>query len=125
MKNAFVIASVSALVAGVGGAAAAQAIGTGSAARPMLRIVDTDPLTVRGVNFRGGEQVTVTAAVQNRVTAKTERHSRLTRTAAGGGFTVALPNVEPPTCAPWSVTAVGASGDRATIKFVPMCGPLP
>ena len=91
--------------------------------RPTLRLIDTDPLTVRGANFKAGEQVSITASFRR--DARLVRVSKTARAVAAGTFTAALPGAQAPNCAPWSVSATGASGTHAAVKIVPRCGPPP
>jgi hypothetical protein len=122
MKRIAFIVLASALVVG-GTSLGATASSGASQAKPRLGLVDTDPLTVRGVNFKAGEQITVTATMRNQ--AKTHRLNRAARTTAQGGFTVTLAGVDFNDCALIAVTAQGGSGDKASLKLPPrQCGAL-
>lgn len=92
-----------------------------SSDRPQLRIVDTDPLTVRGANFVHGEAVTVSGIVRNVTAQRTLRQLRTVRSGAAGGFTAVLRSLDVEGCAAIAVTATGASGDRASAKIMPVC----
>lgn len=121
MKRIACTVIASALVVG-GSALGAAGSPAGSQAKPWLRLADTEPLTVRGVNFRVGEAVTVTATTREQ--GELKRKSKAARTSATGAFTVTLTGVDIEDCA-LAITAQGASGDRATLKFPPRpCGAL-
>ena len=115
MKRLTLITLAAALV--LGGAA------TAGPGRPWLRLVETDPLTVRGGNFDGGDQITITATARQQ--AKLVRASRQARATSEGTFTVVLRGFDAPNCGPWGVVARGSSGAHAAIKIMPQCGALP
>jgi hypothetical protein len=94
------------------GVGAASAEGH-SAAAPKLRLVDRDPLQVRGSRFAAGERVRVTAT--NVTTSKAT--ARVVRTTGRGTFSVRLGRWG--RCAAIIVKAVGAGGDRATLMVRP------
>lgn len=124
MKRIALIAVASALV--IGGSAFGATAAAGEAnAKPWLRLTDSDPVTVRGSNFKVGEQVTVT--VKTAQDGKTKSVSKAARVSTQGSFTAMLASVEVDECGlRTSITAVGASGDRAMVKFLPRpCGSLP
>jgi hypothetical protein len=123
MKRIALIAIASALVIG-GSAFGATAASSGAQAKPWLRLADSDPVTVRGANFKAGEQVTVTAATLHE--GKTTRANKAARSSTRGSFTVTLLGLEIDDCGlRTTITAVGASGDRASVKFLPRpCGAL-
>lgn len=123
MKRIALIVIASALVIG-GSAFGAAAESSGAQAKPWLRLADSDPVTVRGTNFKAGEQVTVT--VTSFQQAKTASSSKVARSSTQGAFTVTLTDVEIDDCGlRTTITAIGASGDRATVKFLPRpCGAL-
>lgn len=117
------VAFISTAAAFVAAATAAAASVQGGAAKPLLRIADTDPLAVRGLHFRGGESVTVTA----RAGAPGERvvRARALRVAATGSFTVTFADIEATDCK-LSVVARTASGLTVSLKVPPRpCGALP
>jgi hypothetical protein len=105
-------------VRGTGLAAALIAlvcVGTGAAvgARPAahLRLVDRAPLTVRGTHFRARELVRVTV-VADGVTRRSVRSSR------DGSFTVRFAALSVGRCGEVSAQAVGARGERASLKVL-------
>src|SRR5262245_26524313 len=57
------------------------------AAKPRLMLVDTDPVTFRGVGFKAGERVQLTAADGGRTV------RRSATTASAGTFTMLVPGV--------------------------------
>ena len=92
--------------------AAASADGH-SAAAPKLRLVKRDPLLVRGVRFKSGERVRVTA--KSIITSKSV--ARVVRATDRGSFSARLARWN--RCATIEVIAVGARGDRARLMVQP------
>jgi hypothetical protein len=120
MKRIALIATTSVLVV----AGSAFGASASSQAKPWLRLADTEPLTIRGVNFKAGEAITVTATMREQGT-KAKRVSKAAHAAASGGFTVTLASVDIDDCGLIGITAQGASGDRASLKLPPrQCGAL-
>ena len=79
------------------------ASGTTAATRPVLRIADDLPLTLRGTSFRSGERVRVTVHMGTSTLVRTTRPGRR------GGFTVRFAGVRLNYCAtPLTITARGA-----------------
>jgi D-serine dehydratase len=120
MKNiliAFLACVVAAAVAGV-----ALAVRTGgSDAKPVLRLVDASPLTVRGLNFDPNERVSVSAHGS-----RAQRTARSLSAGSAGGFVVRFPDLDANNCSGFGVTAVGSNGDRASLGRRPgMCPPPP
>jgi hypothetical protein len=111
-----------ALVALVAGVLAASGTASGVASRPALRLLDRDPVTVKGSGFRHRERVRVTV-VSNRSAV------RVVRSSATGTFRVTFTGVSFAfdRCGNgWTVTARGARGDSATLKLPqPECPPQP
>jgi hypothetical protein len=103
-------------------AAAAAALVLGAAASaatrpPTLRVVDAAPLTVAGTGFAARERVRIVLGshVVARVVAS-----------RAGRFTATAPGVAYDRCLGTGLSAVGTSGDRATIpgsKMLPACAP--
>jgi len=78
----------------------------GGATRPVLRLMSTHPVRVRGAGFVAGETV--------RVSVRAGEASGRRRVAAdGGGAFSATLRVTVPGCTSVTASAVGASGDRA------------
>lgn len=75
--------------------------------QPSLLLLGTHPVRVQGARFRPGEAVRVTVRA-----AGTSRHVRVV---AGrrGGFSARFRGFGGADCTQFTVTAVGASGDRA------------
>ena len=96
------------LVAG----AAASAEGR-TAAGPALKLMKRDPLQVRGLRFKVGERVRVTATSATTPKAIT----RVVRTGAHGTFSARLGHWN--RCGAVVVKASGASGDRARLVIQP------
>lgn len=92
-------------------APSAQAIPTVAVADPKLVLVDSSPLTVRGVGFKATERVTVT------VTASGSLGSRrlLTRASEVGRFRVRFAPFPRVCGTPTIVRAVGQRGSRASL----------
>jgi hypothetical protein len=84
--------------------------GGAGAAKPSLRAVDLQPLTVRGVGFKQYERVKLLVAVPAQVT------TRNVRANVRGRFTVVLrANID--RCDSAVVQARGARGSRATLQL--------
>ena len=100
-----------------GGSAALSAR---TAARPALRFVRIDPLIVRGLAFRAGERVTVTARVP-----RATRTTHVTASAAGA-FRVRLGRVRSydPCAFTLSIRARGSLGSEASIRTLPRMCPV-
>jgi hypothetical protein len=90
-------------------ALAAVLLVSGASARPALRAVDLDPLTLSGTGFRKNERVTLLVAAPPVVKSKT------LRAGVRGRFRVAFP-VAVGRCDSAVVQAIGARGSRATYQ---------
>ena len=90
--------------------AAVVSILAGGAAKPSLRAVDLQPLTVRGVGFKQYERVKLLVAVPAQVT------TRNVRANVRGRFTVVL-RADIDRCDSAVVQARGARGSRATLQL--------
>ena len=101
-------------------AATSTALGAASS-RPILRITHMQPPKVVGTSFRPTERVKVTFDVG------AQRFVRFVRTTKVGAFTASAAVGELDRCGDLLlVVAVGARGDRATIKLqLPDCPPQP
>jgi hypothetical protein len=87
--------------------------------RPALRLVDSAPLTIRGSEFVRGERVRIEVRVGGHVEA------RAARAGMAGVFVVSFPGATFDRCSDLFVSAVGATGTRATLKLPrPHC-PVP
>ncbi len=88
---------------------------------PTLRLVTSQPLTVRGDGFRGGERVTVTA-----ITVLGLPKRRVVRSTSRGRFGVAFRFPAQPCGRGFAVRAIGRLGSRAAL-MVPgrACVPPP
>ena len=90
-------------------------LATGGAAKPALRPLDLDPLTLRGTSFKPGERVELLVAGPGATRAKTVRAGRR------GRFRVVFA-VSPGRCDSVVVQALGSRGSRATFRHdVPDC----
>jgi hypothetical protein len=87
--------------------------GLSSPARPKahLRLLDRAPLTVTGAHFRAGEHVRI-------VVVATVPASRSVRASRDGSFTARFDSVSVGRCGELAVQAVGARGDRASLKVL-------
>jgi hypothetical protein len=83
--------------------------------RPRLATLDLAPVTVRGVYFRAREQVRVVLRVNGDV------YSRRITTTVRGRFVVRYVSVTAGQCMPYTISAVGSKGSRASLKVVPEC----
>jgi hypothetical protein len=79
--------------------------------KPHLRVVDAHPLTLKGAHFPAHERVRLTATA-------TETETRTVRTKRDGSFTVQFDSVSVGRCSALAVQAVGARGDRASVKVL-------
>jgi hypothetical protein len=82
---------------------------SGGAARPALRPLDLDPLTLSGTGFRKNERVTLLLAAPPVV------KSRIVRATARGRFRVVF-RIAVGRCDSVVVQAIGARGSRATFR---------
>ena len=95
------------------------AVTAGAARRPpIVRVAAFQPLVVQGARFQARERVTVTYVGQVRRTRKVVT-SRL------GSFRASFTDVTEDRCSGFSISAVGASGDRAAARHKPLpaCAP--
>ena len=91
------------------------ALVSGGAAKPTLRAVDLDPLTLRATNFRANERVTLLFS------APPASSMRVVRAGPRGGFRVVY-RVALGRCDSVVVQAIGARGSRATFhRDAPDC----
>jgi len=101
--------------------AAAGSAGAAPASAPALRLIDTSPLTVRGLGFHESEHVRVTAILYAR-----GRYMRTVTTGSRGGFVVRFGGVEPGPCEGYRIVALGDEGSRVTLWMPPpACGGVP
>jgi hypothetical protein len=93
--------------------AAAAAAGAAPSARPSLRLVDIDPVTLRGAGFAPGERVRLTFH------GRTVTLTRSAKTTAAGTFTARFAEVtDRERCdVVLKATAAGTTGDRASARF--------
>jgi hypothetical protein len=99
--------------------AAATAPASETKRRPVVALLDDRPVAVAGRGFARGERVTLRTAVGGRQFAKTVRATQ------AGRFTATFAEADA-ACQPFSVSAVGRLGSRATfrrIEIPPPCGP--
>lgn len=109
MRGVVLCAAVLAAVVVAGGASSGTAT-------PSLRLVDSSPLTVKGVAFKARERVRVTATLESGTLRAVVRASRR------GVFTVTFEEIAV-RCG-FTVRAVGAGGSRASLKLPqPACPP--
>jgi len=114
MKTSLIALACSA-IAFVGSASA-------SSSAPALRMVSTQPLTVRGVHFKSHERVRVTQHLD------ATTRSKVVRATATGTFrvTFAVPMAIDPCLESVRVTAIGARGSEAVLKLPQRaCPPAP
>jgi hypothetical protein len=113
--KALLIAAVLAALAFASCAAAA------SSARPVLRLVQSQPPIVSGSHFRHAERVKVTFDVG------AQRFVRFVRTTPTGSFAASAASGDLDRCGgQLLVVAVGRLGDRASVKLqLPDCPPQP
>ena len=85
---------------------------------PALRLIDGQPLTLRGTGFRDGEHVRVVVTADTRATKFATASTR-------GAFVVNFPGENVNACAGFSATAIGSDGSRAHFKRSPGQCPAP
>jgi hypothetical protein len=91
---------------------------SGATQSARLRLVQTAPLTLRGVGFRPHERVRVVYATDRTWTVRTIAD-------AAGALTVRFRTVHFDPCDLPRISAVGARGSRAVLKLVPPACPAP
>jgi hypothetical protein len=90
---------------------------SGTSQKQTLRIVDRDPLALRGEGFQSRERVRVTLSAP--VAAR-----KSTRATASGSFRVTFPQVSATRCDMVRVVVVGGAGSRA-LKLLPAPACMP
>jgi hypothetical protein len=76
----------------------------------------TRPFSVRGLEFKSGERVSVTLSATRQRTKSVQATSR-------GTFTVTFPAVSLGRCQAYAVRAKGNRGSTASLKVIPECAP--
>jgi hypothetical protein len=113
VRRITVVLSALVVLAGAALIGGSWAAGEGNAGGPRLVLLDSDPVTVRGTNFKSAERVQVEVVAGSR---------NVTRSATGsstGAFTMRMAGVDPNACQGFSITATGNKGSRATFKRAP------
>jgi hypothetical protein len=99
--------------------AAVAAPATETKRRPAVVVTNEDPVVVAGRGFLGRERISLRVAIGSRV------FSRNLRATSAGTFRATFAEADAQ-CHPFSVTAVGRSGSRATqtrrFNIPPPCG---
>jgi len=103
------LALLAVVIAGGVGSAMPSAAGV---SRPVLRLVDSSPVTFRGAGFVPNEHVRV-------VLVEKTRAYRSVVASAEGRFVVRFPGADANDCMGFSAIAVGDRGSRATYKRAP------
>ena len=87
----------------------------GIAGQTKVRVLDSSPLTLRGVGFERGERVRLTVSLGERTVVRT------LRTGSAGGFTTSFVAMRYDRCSgSLGVKAVGARGSRVSWELVPL-----
>jgi hypothetical protein len=109
---------LAALVVLVACGVTATSISAGGSGKAYLRLVDRDPLTVRGQGFKPRERVRVTAS-------EPQWRRKTIRATATGSLRVAFAEITVDRCSLVRVATVGARGSQAVLKILPspMCTP--
>jgi hypothetical protein len=107
------LAAAATAVSGMSAGLGAQA----TAAR--LRLVDTDPVTLRATGFKPNEHARLVILAGQRLV------RRATTAGPGGAFTMVVRGLDVNACKGFSVTATGDKGSRATYKRPPGVCPQP
>jgi hypothetical protein len=98
-------------------ALALVSVGSARVDAAKLALEQSSPPALRGAGFARGEHVVVVATNPRRTI------RREATVSAAGRFTVRLTRVAIRPCDRVVVNAVGTTGDRATLRLVPMCPP--
>lgn len=109
MRTFLLLGSV---LAFAGGAATAPGAVDPASSKATLRLLDRDPVKLRGLSFKAGERVRVTVANGD------ETAKRIVRAGMTGSFTVTfttMPATDP--CTPLDAAAVGSRGSAAFFKW--------
>jgi hypothetical protein len=112
---------VKSVVAVVATAVAVALVSPASAVRPapVLRLVHGQPLVLAGAHFAARERVTITVHAR-------QPYLRRVVTRADGSFTASFGTVARVRCGGLMADAVGASGDRASLRIPrQLCDTLP
>jgi hypothetical protein len=107
---------VSAVATTAGGSGAGSDVQSGPA---RLRLVNTDPVTLRATGFKAHEHARISVAAGKQLV------RRSATAGSGGAFTMRLPGVDANNCTGFAVTVVGDRGSRATYKRAPGMCPVP
>jgi hypothetical protein len=92
----------------------------GGAARPTLKLVKRSPVAVAGSHFKARESVRVT------VTASGQSRTRYVRSTSSGSFTASFDITAGDRCtSSVRAVAIGAAGDRAYLKPLPLPACMP
>ncbi len=86
-----------------------------AAAHPQLELRGLQPVAVRGSGFAAAERVHVVLRRPG------VRAAETVRTDGGGAFSVRFVGRSIERCAPFTVTATGAAGERAVLLRRPLC----
>lgn len=92
------------------GLALSATVGASAASKPILRVLDREPLVVRGESFKAGERVTVIA-----LTGLGPRFARVTAYSRRFRVTFRLPDSG--CAAAFAVRARGAAGSAAMVRL--------
>ena len=95
------------------GAALAGGAGAREGAKARLLLLDSDPVTFRGVGFEASERVQLTAVDGDGAV------RRAATVSSTGTFTMRVPGVDANDCQGFSAFATGSKGSRANYKRVP------
>jgi hypothetical protein len=94
-------------------------LGGGRASRPALKLEKRAPIVVSGVHFKSRERVRVT------VMASGAKETRSVRTSGAGSFTASFDVSAGDRCNGVRAYAVGAAGDTAYLKPLPLPACMP
>jgi hypothetical protein len=97
------------------GIAAAVLAAADSAAAPALRLLKTNPVSVRATGFRSGETVRITVKAGHAAARSSARAD------GRGRFTATVKGIAAPACVSLVVVAKGADGSRAVYRRYPLC----
>jgi hypothetical protein len=116
VRRTTVLAAFIAAAATAAGGAGAPSTAQSTPAR--LRLVDSDPVTVRATGFKAYEHARVSVLVGERLV------RRAATAGPAGAFTMRLRGVDANACTGFSVIASGDRGSHATYKRAPGVCPV-
>jgi hypothetical protein len=107
VRAAFIAAVIALCVAGLASASGNQ---------PVLKLLSSRPVTVRGQHFQAGERVRLVLLGEQQDMVRV-------RATTAGSFQGVFAGTAEKRCTGFAVRAVGSLGSRALVRFNPECAP--